>query len=256
MTSLDWRTTLLQSLQRRIQSLVQPIASEQLSFNRETARLLEVLRQDIARVEAATHEAKASVLFSRWLDHPDLLASRSETGEWLNWLGLGASGVEVGVFRGDFSELLLRTWKCTHLTSVDPWREFSADEYVDLCNLSQSKQDENHAVTLHRLAKFGDRSTVLRTTSEEAARRFNNGSLDFVYLDAQHHYEAVQQDLALWHQKIRQGGVIGGHDYLDGRIDSGIYGVKQAVDEFAAAEGLRVIITREPNWPSWYARIA
>jgi hypothetical protein len=255
MKTADWRTTLLQAIQKRVQSLLQPIANDQAAFRAETTRILESLRHDVARAEAAARDATTASLFSRWMEHPDALASRNETGQWLNWLGLGGEGVEVGVYRGDFSEHLLRTWDCRLLTSIDPWREFPGQDYVDVCNLPQQKHEENHSATVARLVKFDSRSRVVRATSEDAAATFANGSLDFVYLDAQHHYEAVREDIALWHAKIRKGGVMGGHDYLDGRIDSGDYGVKRAVDEFAAANGYQLIVTREPNWPSWFVRV-
>jgi hypothetical protein len=45
-----------------------------------------------------------------------------------------------------------------------------------------------------------------------------------------------------------------GHDYLDGDIgDSGYFGVKSAVNEFAALVGARVMRCDE-DWPSWYWR--
>ena len=256
MKAADWRQALLHPLQRRIQVLLEPVARDQAAFRDEARLRLDALREDCARVETAARDTMSSVLFSRWLQNPDVLATRAETGHWLNWLGLGGEGVEVGVYRGEFSEHLLHTWDCARLTSVDPWLEFPSTDYVDVCNLPQDKHEENYVVTANRLRRFGDRSRVLRGTSETAAATFADSSLDFVYLDAQHHYEAVRDDLGLWHRKVRKGGVIGGHDYLDGRIASGNYGVKRAVDEFASAHGYRVVVTREPNWPSWYARIA
>jgi hypothetical protein len=65
----------------------------------------------------------------------------------------------------------------------------------------------------------------------------------------------VREDLRLWAPKICAGGVIGGHDYLDGDRPSGKYGVKRAVDEFAGEYGFKVVVTREPDWPSWYIRV-
>lgn len=206
----------------------------------------------IEEVEYMVHNLAASVLFSRWLHAPNALGSRKEAGYWLNSLGLTGEGVEVGVFKGEFSRFLLQTWHCTGLTSIDPWREFLSSEYVDACNLSQAEHDENFNGTVERLRRFGRRSTILRSTSREAAARFTEGSLDFVYLDAQHHYEAVRADIEIWHPKVKSGGVLGGHDYLDGMLASGLYGVKRAVDEFAAANGYPIVVTGERDWPSWF----
>ncbi len=234
---------------------MQPLYAEQASLYAETARAAEATQAQVALAERAARELTVSVLFSRWLNSPNALASRNEVGHWLNWLGLNGSGVEVGVFQGEFSELLLKTWESSKLTSVDPWKEFPTEDYVDTCNCSQDQHESNYSCTAARLEPFGLRSHILRTTSVDASSQFETGSLDFVYLDAQHHYEAVRDDIDLWHSKVRSGGVIGGHDYLDGRLPSGLYGVKRAVTEFTTAHGYEVVVTREPNWPSWFARI-
>lgn len=81
-----------------------------------------------------------------------------------------------------------------------------------------------------------------------------DASLDFVYIDAQHHYEAVREDLALWYPKLRVGGLFAGHDYLDGEVDGDRFGVKRAVDEFAGEKGLRIGVTLERDYPSWFCR--
>jgi hypothetical protein len=73
-----------------------------------------------------------------------------------------------------------------------------------------------------------------------------------VYIDAQHHYDAVKQDIHLWYPKVKGGGVISGHDYLDGKLASGLYGVKKAVDEFVAQNDLRLILSQEDDYPSWF----
>ena len=66
-----------------------------------------------------------------------------------------------------------------------------------------------------------------RTTSQEAAELiYNNGSLDFVFIDAAHDYENVIADIRAWYPKVKEGGVIAGHDYPDWP------GVKKAVDEY------------------------
>lgn len=251
-----WKTRARTALQGKLRSLMEPLYAEQASLRAESMRASDAARAQAALAERTARELAVSMLFSRWLTSPNTLASRNEVGHWLNWLGLNGTGVEVGVFQGEFSQLLLQTWECSRLTSVDPWRQFPSEDYVDTCNFSQKQHDLNYSSTAVRLAPFGIRSQILRATSVEASPQFESRSLDFVYLDAQHHYEAVRDDIALWHSRVRSGGVIGGHDYLDGRLPSGLYGVKRAVDEFTTAHGYQVVVTREPNWPSWFARVA
>jgi hypothetical protein len=169
-----------------------------------------------------------------------ILPARNQLPELLNRRGLGGTGVEVGVKRGIFSESILRGWRGRTLISVDPWLEAPEDEYVDIANVTQAEHDRFYEETTERLERFGKRSVIWRMTSTEAAARIEPGTLDFVYLDARHDYGSVTEDLEQWFDKIRPGGVFAGHDYFDGLVPAGLFGVKSAVDEFFAARGLRV----------------
>jgi len=53
----------------------------------------------------------------------------------------------------------------------------------------------------------------LRLPSVAAATLFANGTLDFVFIDADHTSAAVQADIAAWRPKIRTGGILAGHDW-------------------------------------------
>lgn len=177
---------------------------------------------------------------------------RAELPLLLNSLQLTGTGVELGVRKGHFSEHLLAHWAGNRLISIDSWAATASDEYVDISNVTQDEHDGNHAETNRRLARFGKRSTVWRTTGDEARARLRDESLDFVYLDARHDRESVAGDLALWWPAVRPGGLMAGHDYLDGELPEGIFGVRSAVDEFFGALGLRVqATTDEAPWPSW-----
>jgi len=170
----------------------------------------------------------------------------------LNARGLLGEGAEIGTQHGYFSEVILSSWKGKKLYSIDPWKEFPSEGYVDVANTPQSEHDEIYRRTLNRLKKFGRRSSILRETSNQALEHFQDGQLDFVYIDAQHHYEAVKEDVRSWYPKVRKGGILAGHDYLDGHIEQGVFGVKSAVDEFARENGLRVIVSKEDDWKSWF----
>lgn len=170
----------------------------------------------------------------------------------LNATKLFGEGVEIGVQRGVFSEEILRRWRGKRLYSVDPWREFAADSYIDIANAPQEVHDANFGEAVRRLEAFGERSRIVRETSSEAVVRFADGRLDFVYLDAQHHYQAVKADIKTWFPKIRSGGILAGHDYVDGVFSSGVYGVKTAVDEFVREQRLRLVVSRESSWKSWF----
>ena len=182
-----------------------------------------------------------------------MLGYRDELPELLNRRGLLGRGVEVGVRRGDFSELLLDGWRGRELVSIDPWSEAPGEEYVDVANVAQQQHDRFHAETQARLARFGERSTIWRMTGREGAAQIPDGSLDFAYLDARHDYESVTDDLNDWIDKVRPGGLITGHDYRDGDYPQGVFGVKSAVNDFFRARGLKVRSTwADGPWLTWY----
>ncbi len=188
-----------------------------------------------------------------YLSSRPLVPGRFELAVLLNRRRLLGCGVEVGVQHGAFSHSLLETWNGRHLISVDPWLEMAPEKYRDIANQSQAEHDERYRQTRRRLAPFGKRSTVWRMTGEDAADRLPHHCLDFVYLDARHDRESVTQDLHDWFQTIRPGGLLAGHDYLDGAYPEGEFGVRSAVNAFFAGRGLRVGATfADPPWPSWF----
>lgn len=181
--------------------------------------------------------------------------SRMHFPELLNNARLCGEGAEIGVAFGEYSEHILKYWKGRKLYSIDPWIEYPQEIYKDNANVSQTRQEEFRQWTISRLGKYGDRSMILRKTSAEAVKEFKDGSLDFVYIDAQHHYEAVKEDIALWLPKVKKGGILAGHDYMDGMLGEGNYGVKSAVDEFVKETGYKLLVTADHYAPSWFVFI-
>ena len=212
--------------------------------NRAAAHLgMELLRDPAGHVRHALEDA-------------GVLSHRRQLATLLNERGLVGRAVEVGVQEGWFSEKILSRWRGEHLLSVDSWLAVPPDEYVDTANRTQDQHDDAYETAKRRLARFGERSTVWRMTSLEAAAKIPPASLDFAYLDARHDYASVMEDLEAWIDKVRPGGIIAGHDYLDGVLPQGVFGVKSAVDEFFAARGLRVRETYvDAPWSSWYVEL-
>lgn len=86
---------------------------------------------------------------------------------------------------------------------------------------------------------------------ESAAGCFADGNLDFVYLNARRYAGAVREDLNLWTPKIRSGGLLAGHDYLDGILPSEHFQMKSTVDAWARDRGLLVPYSGEHIWRSY-----
>jgi hypothetical protein len=129
-------------------------------------------------------------------------------------------GAEVGVYRGDTSRLLLETFPGLFLYLVDTW---AGDSVGD--NIFSGKSA--YYDTIKNVEEYRDRVHILHTQSVLAAGAVPDGLLDFVFIDADHEYESVRDDIEAWFPKVRLGGLITGHDYNQMRFP----GVVQAVNE-------------------------
>jgi predicted O-methyltransferase YrrM len=185
-------------------------------------------------------------------------------------------GVEVGSFRGHYANYILKNWNGM-LYMVDVWRELDWDAYTDTSN--RNFEDLVWYDAMKSIKGFEERALMLRMYSNQASKLFADDSLDFVYIDANHKYEYVKEDIELWWPKIKSGGMISGHDYIhtedwdnppfaeNGKDKhmymwrnedkggtfqyAGLFGVYPAVNEFAKQEGYQVLHTDE--WlSSWY----
>jgi hypothetical protein len=165
-------------------------------------------------------------------------------------------GAEIGTFMGQFSRQMLNHWGGT-LFMVDVWRGLG-DEYIDSSN-HNNFDGGVYGKAMKNIEGFEDRAIMIRASSDIASQLFEDESLDFVYIDANHAYDWVVQDIELWYPKVKKGGILWGHDYLgmdwsnpptmengkdkhiwmknDNEPNSeykyaGIFGVNPAVDEF------------------------
>ena len=142
------------------------------------------------------------------------------------WGGLTWYGAQIA--RDNYS-----SW-----VSVDPWEGGSSD----LPN-GWNWQDIYEGFQLNmKDSGLDDFVEVKRMRSVEAAKTEEDGSLDLVFIDGDHKYECVKEDIEAWWPKLKQGGVMLGHDY-----SVGLPGVIQAVDErFGKPEELS-----EGYYPIW-----
>lgn len=174
-----------------------------------------------------------------------MISKRKHIGKILNHFNY-SRGVEVGVRRGSFSKIILSTWS-GHLVLVDSWKHL--DNYIDRSNVSDESHEDNYNQTIKNLENFNERYTIVRDLSSNAASKFEDQCFDFVYIDANHCYESCLEDISVWIKKIKSGGFIGGHDYLNMVKRHGVFGVEKAVKDFFNKEP--DIITKE-KWPSWF----
>lgn len=185
------------------------------------------------------------------------LETRDDLGFALNALLPNASSfLEVGVQHGNFAHIMLNTWKnLRSYVAIDPWKAWPSTVYYDIANNVQSIQDQIFLHFLLDIEKYGERVSVLRMESLEAATVIAEESIDVIYLDAMHHYYAVKSDLEAWWPKVKPGGILSGHDYVLDVMHSTIFSAKPAVEEFARRHGLIVLYTNDDNrpaYPTWF----
>ncbi len=164
-------------------------------------------------------------------------------GELLEILNLKGSGVEIGVGKGNHAQIIVDTTPLSKIYLIDCWE--STDEnnsYGD-----QKAQDDSFSFVLNRF-KNNNRVSVMKEYSAKAASLFDDASLDFVYIDANHNYEFVKQDIAVWYPKVKVGGIFSGHDYSKNRSKAGVV---KAVDEFCKDFGKTLYLSTD-RCPSWY----
>lgn len=149
--------------------------------------------------------------------------------------------VEIGVASGCFSKQILASYpSLKEIYLIDLWG-YQEKGYEDACNLPQETQNERY-MQIRRDFADNEKVRIIREWSDKAASECEDESIDFLYLDANHSYEACKADLKAWYPKIKKGGLFAGHDYYKGNRLG--HGVKAAVDEFALLHGLEVGSTK------------
>lgn len=148
---------------------------------------------------------------------------------------------EIGVWKGAFSQRILKVAKPKKLHLIDPW--LFQPEYPERWYGGSQAQGQTHMDGIYEavVRSFGALKNVVihRELSHVAAAQFHEGYFDWVYIDGNHSYEFVKSDLELYAKKVRQGGFIAGDDYYWGPLQG--FPVKRAVDEFINSTGVIVI---------------
>jgi len=122
--------------------------------------------------------------------------------------------IEVGTCWGGFSKFIIKNLPYSLLFCVDPYMVFNKYEYMDSLNMTtQDNLDSKFTRVNYELTTLSKgRCKVLRVTSEEAASFVDDNSAAFVYIDANHEYKHVKNDILLWIKKVQPGGILAGDD--------------------------------------------
>lgn len=120
----------------------------------------------------------------------------------------GRVGAEIGVDKGEYGKVLCSAG--LEVYGVDCWENYDAYK-------RPGKYRSNLDIAQENLK--GCNYHIIKKYSADAVNDFEDNSLDFVYIDANHTLPYVCQDIFMWERKVKHGGVISGHDYA--RIKGG-----------------------------------
>ena len=146
-------------------------------------------------------------------------------------------GAEIGVHEGEFSMLLLKRVHPLRLHLIDPWEyrteaAYSESFYGGILGVDQHAMDLRYSTVLKRLSGYiRDKHVIVhRQRSSVIQETFPQGYFDWIYVDGDHLYDQVRQDLAGYGNRVKPLGWIAGGGF---RSDAwGGNGVVRAVEEF------------------------
>jgi predicted O-methyltransferase YrrM len=150
--------------------------------------------------------------------------------------------VEVGCFMGRstvaMAELIETSNKNIIFYAIDHFE--GSSEHKNRPEIKNKKLFEIFSKNTSRVKKF---IKVIKSDSLKASSKFENNSIDFIYIDASHEYEFISQDINFWYPKLKATGWLTGHDYK-------WQGVKKAITEFCQKEKNHVenLIIYENSW--------
>lgn len=151
------------------------------------------------------------------------------------------TGAEIGVAHGKYSEILMNANPDLTLHGVDPYETYKGYKDYQLQRTFEALRADAHT----RLDKYPNYHFI-RKTSMDALADFEDGRLDFVYIDANHTAPWVGDDIREWAKKVRVGGVVAGHDYsriagAEHRSENR-YDVLQSVNQYVADNHIQLYV--------------
>lgn len=149
-------------------------------------------------------------------------------------------GAEIGIRKGDYSRVLCERIPGLKISCVDP--------YIPYRGRRPDQEKMNMLFDYAQNNLKGFNAVLVRKTSMDAVKDFKNESLDFVYIDAMHEFDHVMMDIICWAPKVRHGGVVAGHDY----VESYNGGVINAIRAYTQAHNINEWYLTNEIIPSWF----
>jgi hypothetical protein len=143
-------------------------------------------------------------------------------------------GAEIGVDRGEYSEILCKNNPDMKLFGVDPYVLSAYEPDINPkkagIHVNQEGFEGNYEQATKLLTPYPN-YRLIRSYSSDALKLFKDNSLDFVYIDANHDFPNFIFDIHSWLKKVREDGIICGHDYANFSYKKHNH-VKRALDAY------------------------
>ncbi len=149
------------------------------------------------------------------------------------YIGEPEAGAEIGVHRGGTSAVLRAKFPKCRMFFVDAWKYWEEGESYNNDKMGRNSAEEWHKIMEEAVSRIhsaeGGPFQIIHDTSRYASMMIKDKFLDFVFIDANHSYESVKEDIQLWLPKTKT--LMMGHDYKSRLDRKGAQGVSRAVHE-------------------------
>jgi hypothetical protein len=150
---------------------------------------------------------------------------------------------EIGIGYGTHSKEILMNTAVSNLYLIDPMKYYPNDGFAaDIMNQESNNHFEEMVSLINEeLSPWEERYTWFRQPSLSITNeQIPDESLDCIFIDGDHSYEAVTQDLEFWWAKLKKGGKLLGDDFW-------MEGVAKAVKEFASKKKMLPAFLNKPG---------
>jgi hypothetical protein len=164
--------------------------------------------------------------------------------EFLKDIGV-TTMVEIGTYRGQYASTLMKLIPFLDLTAVDKFLTYGGYKDFHKTDLEIDARKEAY----DRAEKYG--FSIINEWSVDAAKQFEDESLDAIFIDGNHDLLFLADDLRAWVPKVKKGGIVSGHDLFDRRHVG--YGVRELIPAYCEAYDIYPwFVWKKDKCPTWF----